>query len=227
MGGEEDGEIIFLPDLVQHIQQQMLSPHIDPGQRLVQNENLRNGLQRQGQQHPLELPAGEGADALLNQRLTVDPGQALGYLVPQMAGDRQENRPAADGGGEEIQDTDGIAPVETGALGDVADFGVGGISPGQLKLDRTGVGNLAQDAAEQGGLPGAIGADQGHDFPAVELEGDIPQDALPLQGHAQVADLEPAGPRFAGHGDAAVVLFGKSHAYASRRVLTLVCSIAR
>lgn len=86
VGGEEDGEIIFLPDLVQHIQQQMLSPHIDPGQRLVQNENLRNGLQRQGQQHPLELPAGEGADALLNQRLTVDPGQALGYLVPQMAG---------------------------------------------------------------------------------------------------------------------------------------------
>ena len=53
VGGEEDGEIIFLPDLVQHIQQQMLSPHIDPGQRLVQNENLRNGLQRQGQQHQM------------------------------------------------------------------------------------------------------------------------------------------------------------------------------
>ncbi len=30
VGGEEDGEIIFLPDLVQHIQQQMLSPTSTP-----------------------------------------------------------------------------------------------------------------------------------------------------------------------------------------------------
>ena len=48
---------------------------------------------------------------LLNQRLTVDPGQALGYLVPQMGRGRgKENRPAADGGGEEIQDTEWDTP---------------------------------------------------------------------------------------------------------------------
>ena len=56
VGGEEDGEIIFLPDLVQHIQQKMLSPHIDPGQRLVQNENLRFTQQGNCKSEPLFLP---------------------------------------------------------------------------------------------------------------------------------------------------------------------------
>ena len=53
-------------------------------------------------QDPLQLTAGERADALVEQGLAVDAGKARRHLVPQGGGDGQEHRPAADGGGEEV-----------------------------------------------------------------------------------------------------------------------------
>lgn len=90
---------------------------------------MGDGLQGHGQQYPLELPAGEGADALVEQSLPMDPGQAALHPLPQVGGDGEEHRPATDGGGEEVQDTDGVPPVKAGALGDVTDLGVGGVPP--------------------------------------------------------------------------------------------------
>ena len=80
----------------------MLAAHVYAREGLVQDQNLWQGLQGQGHEDPLQLAAGKRTDALVEQCFAVDAGQALGHLVTQGGGDRQEHRPPADGGGEEI-----------------------------------------------------------------------------------------------------------------------------
>ena len=50
-----------------------------------------------------------------------------------------------------------------------------------------------QDAAEQGGLARPVGADEGGDLSAVEVEGHILQDVLPLDVDRQALQLQAAG----------------------------------
>jgi len=58
VGGQEDGQVIFGAQLVQHVQQLVLALDVHAGQGFVQNEDVGHRLQRQGQQHPLQLTAG-------------------------------------------------------------------------------------------------------------------------------------------------------------------------
>ena len=70
----------------------------------------------------------------------------------------------------------GVPPVKGGGKGHVADEGAGVLSPRLLELDGAAVGDLAQHALNRELLPGAVGADEGHDLAAVEVEVDVPED---------------------------------------------------
>lgn len=63
VGGEEDGEVIGAANFVQQLHDQVFPAHIHAGKGLIQNQDLRNRLQGQGQEDPLQLSAGEGSNA--------------------------------------------------------------------------------------------------------------------------------------------------------------------
>ncbi len=118
VGGEEDGQVIILADLVQHVQHQVLAPHIHPDRDSSSRMRIWGmGSRAMASEDPLELPAGEGADALVEQSLPMDPSQAALHPLPQVGGDGEEHRPAADGGGEEVQDADGVPRSKLGLWG--------------------------------------------------------------------------------------------------------------
>ena len=86
------------------------------------------------------------------------------------------------------------SPGQSWGLGHIADEGrvpgrrgerwprrtAGRRAAGRGEGDGAGVWHLPQDAAEQGGLARPVGADEGGDLSAVEVEGHILQDVLPL-----------------------------------------------
>ena len=109
--------------------------------------------------------------------ISVDPLQTAAAPLPVFLGDGQPHRPPGGGGGEKVQHRHRVPPVEAGGLGHIADEGPGpphdrpvgqadGGPPRRGKCDAPGVGQLAQDAAEQGGLARPVGADEG--FPLQE-----------------------------------------------------------
>ena len=99
VGGEEDGQVIFGPQLIQHVQKLPLPVDVHPGQGLVQNEDMGHRLQGQGHEHPLELAAGERADTLVHQAAGVGAGEAIPHPLPEFLGDGEEHRIVGDGGG--------------------------------------------------------------------------------------------------------------------------------
>ena len=75
---QQEGPDLGLGDEVQH------------GADLVAQQIAHSGPQGTGDAEPLELPAGEGADALVEQSLPMDPGQAALHPLPQVGGDGEE-----------------------------------------------------------------------------------------------------------------------------------------
>ena len=109
-------------------------------------------------------------------------------------------------------------------MGHIADEGPGPPPARLLEVDGPRVGELAQNGAEEGGLARSVGADEGGDLPAVEVEADMLQNGLLPQRDGQVRHLQATGPRAAGAG--VFVLFD-AHCRASRMVprLAFIASI--
>ena len=134
--------------------------------------------------------------------------QAAAHPGPELGGNGQKDRPVGHGGGEKVQHTHRIAPVEGGGLGHIADNGTALFTVGALEVNGPGVGELAQDGLEEGGLARPVGPDEGHDLPAVEVEGHIPQKFGVPQGDSHVLHLQAAQTGTAG---GAVLVFADAH----------------
>ena len=224
MGGQQDGQVVLAADLVQHIQQLALPIDVHPGERLVQNEDMGQGLQRQGQQHPLQLAAGERAQAFVDQAVPMYPRKALQHPCAQASGRGQKDRPVRNGGGEKVQDAHRVPPVEAGGLGHIPDQGPRPAAPRALEHDAPAVGHLSQNGAEQGTLPRPVGADQGHDLPAVKVKGHVLEHFFPAEVHTQPLHLQAAGARAAA---SRVFVLAYAHPNASTMVSRFFCMASR
>ena len=67
VSGHQNGKIVGFADFIQHVHQGLHTFYVHTGERLVQNQNIGQRLQRKSQQHPLQLTAGEGANPLVDQ----------------------------------------------------------------------------------------------------------------------------------------------------------------
>ena len=170
VGGHEDGQVVGFPDFIQHIHKGVHSLHIHAGQGLVQNENVRDRLQGQGKQHPLQLTAGESAHPLVNQVLPVYPLQTGFYRLAHGFGQTQERGAAAHAAGEQIRHADGLAGIKAGALGHIADPGLFAPLTRLAESDDAGIVPLAQNGFQQGAFSGTVGADQSGKLPAVDVK---------------------------------------------------------
>ena len=159
---------------------------------------MGEGLQRHGQQHPLQFPAGQGAHPLVDELAGVDPVQTGGYPPAQRRGDGEEHRPAADGGGEQVQYAHRVAGIKGGTLRNIAHQRAGAPSARPFKADLSRVGELSQDGPKQGGLARPVGPDDRHDLAAVDVQVHILQKVCVLRCHRKPPDLEAAGVMAAG-----------------------------
>lgn len=193
VGGHENGQVVGFPDLVQHIHQGVHSLHIHAGQGFVQNENVGDRLQGQGQQYPLQLTAGEGANPLVNEVLAVYPLQTGFYRLAHGFGQTQERGTAAHAAGKQICHADGLAGIKTGALGHIADPGLFAPLTRLTEGDDAGIVPLAQNGFQQGAFSGAVGANQGGKLPAVNMKLRVFQYFIISDFHGQFFHPQAAG----------------------------------
>ena len=147
--------------------------------------------QREGEENPLELPAGEPAQGALEEVGDAGPLEALPGGLPGAAGGAEEDGAALGGEREEVEHRDRHVRVEGKALRHVPDAGGPlAVLRRAAETDLSRVRHLAQDREEQGGLSRAVGADQGGDLSAPEVGVDPRKDLHPSLPDGQVADLE-------------------------------------
>ena len=123
----------------------------------------------------------------------MNPVQALGNRLPHGSGQTQEGGAAAHAAGEKILHADRVAGVEAGALGHVADPGLLAALAGLGKGDDALVLPLAQHRFQEGGLARSVGADEGHQLPAVDVEIHVPEYFFTADGDAEILHPQAAG----------------------------------
>ena len=119
--------------------------------------------------------------------------QAFYNLFPHCFTKTQERRPPAHAAGKEVRNGQRIAGIKGRGLGHIADPGPPIPGAGGGKSDDAVIFLLAQNGLQQCGFTGAVGADKGHHFAAVDMEIHILQDLVIPDVDIQVLYTQAAG----------------------------------
>ena len=188
---QQEAEAGVALDLGQEVAELLFPGDVDAGDRLVEQQDVGRVPQREGEQHPLELPAREPAQGALEEVGDAGPLEALPGDLPGAAGGAEEDGAPLGGEREEVEHRDRHVRVQGKPLRHVPDAGSAlAVLRRAAETDFSRVRHLAQDREEQGGLSRAVGADQGGDLPAPDVGVDPRKDLHPSLPDGQVADLE-------------------------------------
>ena len=137
--------------------------------------------------------AGERADTLVHQALSMHARQARLHLLAQRLSRAQKGGAAADTAGEKIEHRDGVRRVKGGALRHVADAKLCLLAVGGMEGDFAFVCPLPENGADKRRFSRAVRTDQRNDLPAVHMQVDIVENHVGSDFHRQVFNFEAAG----------------------------------
>ena len=209
MGDQQDRRVDAAAQLLDQVEDLGFDRGVEAGGRLVEDEQVRVGRQRHGDDNALLLPAGELERVAAHGRVGVGQGHLaqtfarvyesvllghalvvaidLGDLVADAHG-RAQGR-----GGVLIDHGHGLAaPLEQRLVGERAD--VAPLDQHLAGVDRTVGGQVAQGGHGQGGLAAARFADQTVGLAGLDAQGDALEHrqvaAAAVEGDLEVADVE-------------------------------------
>ncbi|VFT48114.1 Uncharacterised protein [Pseudomonas aeruginosa] len=174
-----------------------LAGDVDALHRLVEHQQLGLAQQGAGQQHALQFATGNALQRALQHVRRADLAQRRQRLLaPDPGYQAEEAQYAERQGGVDVEFLRHVADGQPRPSPDLAD----------VRLEQ------AEHAAYQGGLAGAVGADQGDDLAGLDGQVDIAQHRLAVEGHADLGQphqrvvhpgvlLVPAGAAEADHLD--------------------------
>lgn len=183
VGGYDDGPAptALVGD---HVEDALPGDDVEPRDRLVEQEHLGVLGQALGHEHPLALPAREGVERPVDQLAEVEGGDGVvdeGPIGGPQAAPRAEAGVAPHG--DRLAHGHGEVGRDLGALEDVGHPPGRGV--GQLEAAGAG-GQQAGQGVEEGGLPRAVGPDQGGDRAGGDDEGRRGQRTVVAVGELEV-----------------------------------------
>ena len=187
--GQEHRQITLLGHLPQDGQQLQLVADVQEGGGLVQHNHLRLLAQGPGQQHPLPLAIADLDKIQRGQFLPVDQSQGLPDFFPVCL--CQQTQPPGVGVAAHGHHIPAGHQLRAHPLRHQDGQLLGPLQGGQFRLavqkHRPLDGSeLANDGFQDGGLPRAVGPDEGHDLPRHEVEADIFKQGLSVVAHRQI-----------------------------------------
>ena len=178
-----NGEAIASPGVVEHLPEEALALEVDAGGRLVEHDERGLAEQCRGKQHAAHLSAREIAQAKLRAVRQADLLQRLARQGKGLFAEAEPEGPAGDAKAQELLHRHRRLHIEVQVLGNVA-YAAGAA---RRKADGAGIGNLAQQAEQEGRLARAVGADEDRAAPLGEGGADPFQHGAAVKAHRQVA----------------------------------------
>ncbi|MNP07834.1 hypothetical protein D3C76_998770 [compost metagenome] len=208
MQGDQQGLAVFGADALQQLHHFARAVRVEGGDRLIGEDQVGFLHQRTGDGDPLHLPAGEGVGALRAEAGEADPLQRLfraaaclgGEAAEQGAPARHAPQAAEQDVAQYAQAADQVELLED--VAGTATLGAAGGMQAAIALQHAAVhlhfaavvGNgQAGQVAQQGGLAGTRGAEQGDPLAGADAEAHVAQHASRAVGLAQRGDLNDGG----------------------------------
>jgi hypothetical protein len=192
VGHEDARHVQLVVEPAQPAAELLADAGVERAEGLVEEEEAGLGGEGARERHALALAAGELVGVALAEAVELDEREELGHprrdLGPRAAADAQGE---ADVLGHRHVAEEGVVlehhahvPLAGGDRRDVLAAvphlaGVGRLEPG--------------DDAEEGGLPAAGRAEEGDELTLRDLERDVPEDGVPVEGLREALDLDAHG----------------------------------
>ena len=194
VGAEQHRHALAVAHARQEFDDVLGGPGVEVGQGLVEQEQLGPTHQGVGQKHALQLAPRQGADPPLGERGTLHRLEDVVHPLPGAA--RTPAQPVAVpvlAEGDEVAHAQRHVHVEVHLLGHVAHpaLGQGVAGPAHLAARRR---EQSQHQAQQGGLAGAVGADQSGELAGLEVEVDVAQDESTRHLHVHAGHFNDVAP---------------------------------
>ena len=159
---------------VENLEDSFLRRHIQPGQRIVHQEQLGFLRQRAGNEHPLLLTAGQFADLPVGKVGRTHQREGITHQVAIAVARLPQQTNARDAAHQHhIAHRHRELPIHLGALRDVTDADVAACA---VTVDRDLAGARLQDARndlEESALARTVRPDNGDALPAPKLEAHV------------------------------------------------------
>ena len=174
VGHHELGETLLAPGSVEDLPEKAFPLKIDPRRRFVQQQDLGLTGQGRSQQDTAQFPAGKIAHAPLDEMLRMHGRQGRAGTPGGTALDAEPEGTALMPQREEFGHGQGQGAVHLQVLRHIGQAGSPAAAP--LHADLAGIGDLVDDAVQQGAFPCAVGADQDRAAPLGDGGRDVLQD---------------------------------------------------
>src|SRR5438477_1681655 len=181
---EEDREVALARDIAYELHHRLLVAHVEMGEGLVEQQQLRHADQRLREEKPLLLATRKTAELAVGVLLGVYRRDCLGdvgFLICAI-GDPHAPPVAVDAEADEVPAANGELGVEVRPLGDVADAGVASVRrfPKHFEVAFRR-GQKAEDHTHERRLAGPVRAEDGREGARGNLErGARPDGARPV-----------------------------------------------
>ncbi|GAA3033206.1 hypothetical protein GCM10020000_07950 [Streptomyces olivoverticillatus] len=190
--GDEDDGVAVVAQGVQDVEEPGAVRRGEAGGGLVQDDELGFGAQGAGDGHQGALGAREVGDGGVRVQVRGDDGQGLGALPPGPPPGHQPRAARVSGAQGDVLG-DGHRSDQSQVLVDEGHGAGGGLGaervPGDGHLALVRVVD-AREHLDEGGLSGAVGAEQGQDAAVVDVEVDAVQRERAAELLAEAADAD-------------------------------------
>ena len=174
MGHHELSEALLPPGIVEDLPEKAFPLEVHPRRRFVQQQDLGLTRQGRGQQDAAQLTAGKVAHAPPDEVFRMYGRQGRAGTPGGTALDAEPEGAALVPQGKEFGHGQGQGAVHLQVLRHIGQAGSPAAFP--LHADLAGIGDLMDDAVQQGAFPRAIGADQDCAAPLGDGGRDVLQD---------------------------------------------------
>ena len=180
MGHHELGETLLAPGSVEDLPEKAFPLKINPRRRFVQQQDLGLTGQGRSQQDTAQFPAGKIAHAPPDEMLRMHGRQGRAGTPGGTALDAEPEGTALMPQREEFGHGQGQGAVHLQVLRHIGQAGSPAAAP--LHADLAGIGDLVDDAVQQGAFPCAVGADQSVNRTGGDAEGGVIQGGEAVKG---------------------------------------------
>ena len=189
MRDQNDCHVFLGAQLEYDLIEQLETVPIDAGDRLIEQKQIGERIEREREEDALQLAAAQCAETTIDQMLGLNAREIVEDLTSEMMRRKKPYRSSREASHEEIHDRSGCAHIETQVLRHVADDGVTGMFAFCIDVMKcAGVIDFAEDCFQQCRLTGTVRTDQCRQLPAMDVEIDVVEDDQLPRADAEVFD---------------------------------------
>ena len=190
---QNDRHVLLGAKLGNDIVKKLQTVLVDARDRLIEEQQVGHGIERERQKHALQFAARQCAEPPVDEVLGMDAREALQDARPQRLRGKEPDGAAREARHEDVHDARRRTDVEAQVLRHIADDGLPRAPSRRVRIGEPPlVRHFAEDGTKERRFSRAVRPDERRELAAVDVEVHAREDFHAPEGYGEVFDLRAA-----------------------------------